>query len=116
MNKFVLIFGVLITITAFVQAKPREYVKPGTFEFKEEFEDSREVIQPPPRIKFPSGFCFDEEEVCAQKTALQDANNNKIKLDGLNKWIDGLSTYGKANWRKEFPDTAKDYDSLQKSS
>jgi len=117
MNKFVLIFGVLITVAALVQAKPSppEKMKAEVFIFPPEEVEDEEFINPPPMFPVVVVRCKTGED-CAAKKAKKAVIQEKNNLDTLNKWIDTMSPYGKANWRTKFPDTAKLYDKLQKSS
>ncbi|CAL8132698.1 unnamed protein product [Orchesella dallaii] len=86
------IFIVILAFVAFAQSKPQP---------KEEI--------PEPRLWFRGGITCELGVDCKEKNWQADI---RAELKSLESWIEGLNAYGKANWRKEYPETSRQYDRL----
>ncbi|CAL8132728.1 unnamed protein product [Orchesella dallaii] len=104
-SKTLILFGILAFV-AIAQCKPPFEI--GIIRF---------VPVPPPFDDTRGVVCTlgEDVDICQQKHAVQLKQNNQKELAHLNKWIDGLDEYGKANWQKHHALVAQRYKELLES-
>ncbi|CAL8132702.1 unnamed protein product [Orchesella dallaii] len=104
-SKIFILFGILAFVAA-VHCKPSPK--------KIQITQAQEMVLPPHGFIPSVTLCSlsTSKEDCQAQQAEQAKANDREELARLNKWQEGLSSYGMANWRSELPTIAKRYDEL----